>query len=390
MEENATRQWTMSLPTKVEFGTGCLDKLKDHLRGYRKALVITGRGAMKKAGVTDRVRALIEEAGVECRIFDDVSPDPDCTEVDRAAIIAREFGADVVIGCGGGSAMDAAKAVAVAATHPGPILDYRVNGPSAVTRATLPIIAISATSGTGSHVGRASVISDRSQSIKRAIICDYIYPRVAFCDPELPRTMPADVTAATGFDAFTHALEGYLALPGNPMGSLCALEAMRIIFDTLPDAVRNGDDLELRAKMSWADTLAGVTLATNGITTPHVLAMLLGGRYGVTHGCALASVTVAWLMHTRDGAADRLASIARAVGCADNISDETAADRLITKVESLIVSIGLDKGVCDHGVPWDDFTTIVADVQANFDARLKVDPVPPDADGLNKILNSSK
>ncbi|MHB9037965.1 MAG: iron-containing alcohol dehydrogenase [Armatimonadota bacterium] len=389
VNEVQTRLWTMNLPTKVEFGAGSLNTLKDHAGQFNRALMVTGRSAMKKAGVTDRVCGLLKDAGVECRVFDDISPDPDCTEVDRAAKIAREFGANVVIGCGGGSAIDAAKAIAVVATHPRPALDYRVNGPSAVTQATLPIIAISATSGTGSHIGRASVISDRSESIKRVILSDYIYPRVAFCDPEVLRTMPPHVTAATGFDAFTHALEGYLSSLENPMGNLCGLEAMRIILNTLPDAVRDGDNLELRAAMSWADTLAGVTLATNGITTPHALAMVMGGRYGITHGCALASVTVSWLKHVRTGAKDKLAAIACALGCGVDLGEEAAADWIIEKVDGLIASIDLDNGLCDHGVPESDFAAIVSDAEAGFDFRLKSDPVPPGSKGLTEILVNS-
>ena len=214
--------WAMRLPVAVEFGAGSLERLPLHTADVRRVLVVTGRHAMRDAGVTDRLCAILDAAGVAQHVYDDLSAEPEHTEIEAAAEQARAHGAEAIIGCGGGSAMDAAKAVAVAATHPGRIMEYVVNGPRQITRATLPVIAVSSTSGTGSHVGRVAVLSDRAKGIKRALSSDFLYPRAAICDPTVLRTMPRAVTANSGFDAFAQALEGFLSRSEDPLGNLCA------------------------------------------------------------------------------------------------------------------------------------------------------------------------
>ena len=285
--------------------------------------------------------------------------------------------------------MDAAKAVAVAATHPGPIMDYALNGPRTITAATLPVIAVSGTSGTGSHVGRVSVLSDRSRGIKRALISDFLYPRAAFCDAEILRSMPPDVTAVTGFDAFAQALEGHLSRADNPMGKVCAQEALRIIYRALPAAIRSGDDLELRNRMAWGDTLAGISLATNTVITPHSFSMVLGGRYGITHAAGIASVTPACLENSRPNAVGKLAQVARLLGCAEPLGDEELAGWAIGAIERFIVEIGLGRPVTEYGVPETDFPAIAHEVRTAFGARVDADPVPQDAAGLERILRRS-
>jgi alcohol dehydrogenase class IV len=380
--------WTMNLPVPVEFGAGSLQRLEGYLgRGY-KAFVVTYE-VMRATGVIDRIRDLLETAGIESLVFDRVSPEPKSEQVEEAAALAREFGADVIVGCGGGSALDAAKATAVAATHPGSIMDYVANGPGTITEATLPNIAISSTSGTGSHVSRASVVSDRGRKIKRALFSDYLYPRAAICDPEILRTMPPEVTAATGFDAFAHALEGYLSREENPMGILCAQEAMRIIHRALPRVIEHGDDLDLRLEMAWADTLAGISLATNAVVIPHEIGMVLGGRYGISHSQAIASVLVACLEHSRDGAVGKLANVARLLGCMQPWSDDGLADWAIKAVKRFIASLGLAKSPSELGVPETDFDDIAREVRTDFASRIDADPVPTDAAGLARILRRS-
>jgi len=373
----------------VEFGSGSLAKLPTYLPGVQRALIVTGRRAMKKAGVTGRLCAVLDGAGIGHTVFDELSAEPEHTEIEAAGECARAMDAEVIIGCGGGSAIDAAKAVAVAATHPGPIMDYIVNGPRTITGVTLPIAAVSSTSGTGSHVGRVAVLSDRARRLKRALISDCLYPRAAICDPEILRTMPRDVTASSGFDAFAQALEGFLSRSENPLGNLCAEEAMRVIVDALPRALDRPDDLELRSRMAWGDTLAGISLATNAVVIPHVIGMVLGGRYGISHGRSIATVTGACLRHSRPGAVRKLAHVAGLLGCRDAADDETRADWAISAVEDFIARIGMRKNILEYGVPEADFDSIAAEVRADFSARVDADPVPTDAPGLAAILRDS-
>jgi alcohol dehydrogenase len=268
-------------------------------------------------------------------------------------------------------------------------MDYIVNGPRPITDATLPIAAVSSTSGTGSHVGRVAVLSNRAKGIKRALISDCLYPRVAICDPEILRTMPREVTASTGFDAFAQALEGFLSRSENPLGNLCAEEAMRVIFETLPRVLEQPDDLELRNRMAWGDTLAGISLATNAVVIPHVIGMVLGGRYGISHGRSIATVTAACLRHSRPGAVSKLAHIADLLGCPVGSGEEARADWAIGAIEGFIARIGMDKNILEYGVPEADFDGIAAEVRANFGARVDSDPVPTDAAGLARILRAS-
>jgi alcohol dehydrogenase class IV len=383
------KPFTLRLPVSVESGTGCLKKLPSHLTRNQKALVVTGKNSMKNAGVTDKLAAILSGAGVESALFDELSAEPDYKEIEAAAKKARRIKADVIIGCGGGSAMDAAKLVAIAASHPEPVLAYRVGGTHEITRATLPILLVTSTSGTGSHVGRAAVVTEPEKKIKRFMASDFLYPKAAFCDPEILALMPASLTAASGFDAFAQALEGYLSSADHPMGKFCAQEAIRIISHALPRVFRDGNNLELRAEMAWADTLQGISLATNAVITAHVIAMVLGGRYGIRHAQAVAVVTVAALRHSRNGAVDKLANIARLMGCKDELSQEAMADWAITEIEELIQTIGLGKDLAELGVPSTDYEEIAREVRANFAFRLDSDPVPKQASDVIRILEKS-
>lgn len=380
------QNWTMKMPVPVELGTTCLERLPAYLPGCQRALLVCGLRRPPASACVQTVQDVLTAAGVECLVDRDISPEPSSEEVEAGGQAAREFGAQVVVGCGGGSTMDAAKAIAVAATHPGSILDYRVNGPRAITAATLPNLAISTTSGTGSHVGRVAVISDRAGRRKYPLASDYLYPKAAFCDPRILALMPPEITAVSGFDAFAQALEGYLSRVEDPLGNLCALEAIRLISQTLPQAVAHGDDLELRATMAWADTLEGVSLATQGVVIPHVIAMVLGGRYGIAHGRAIASVMTACLEHSRPGAVGKLARVAAAMGCPAGLSDAAAADWAVDAIRRLIADLGIAKSPLDYGVPREEFLSIGEKVLRGFEIRVKSDPVPTDAQGIAAIL----
>jgi alcohol dehydrogenase class IV len=385
----ADKRWTANFKMPVEFGAGCSDQVVTCLNGARRVLVVTGRTAMKEAGVTQRLREALQTAGVESTVCDTLSAEPTYQEITAAAHLARTFHAQLLIGCGGGSAIDGAKAVAVAATHPGAIMDYVVNGPCQITSATLPILAISSTSGTGSHVGRVSVISDRERRIKRALISDCLYPRAAFCDPLVLRTMTPQITATTGFDAFAQALEGYLSRSEHPLGNLCAQQALAIIFSTLPRAIENGKDLDMRTAMAWADTLAGISLATNSIVTPHALSMVLGARYSITHGRAIAAVTVACLHHSRSAAVAKLAQIAQLLGCDQRLSNEAAADWALVAIEDWLGRIGMKRNLRGFGVVETDLGSIAQETRDVFALRLDADPLPPQVADLERILRKS-
>ncbi len=386
---SAQERWIAHFRLPIEFGAGCLDHLPASLNGARRVLLVTGRQAMKRTGVTERMCAALRAAGAETCVCDDISAEPEHGEIEAASEKARSFGADIVIGCGGGSAIDGAKAVAVAASHSGPIMDYVVTGSRAITGATLPVLAVSSTSGTGSHVGRVSVLSDRKLRIKRALISDFLYPRAAFCDPLLLRTMTPEITGSTGFDAFAQALEGFLSRSEHPLGNLCAEKALGIIFEILPKAMEDGENLDLRTAMAWGDTLAGVSLATNSIITPHVLSMVLGARYGITHGRAIAAVTLASMRHSRSASASKLAYIAPLLGCTQRLSEESATDWVLSAIDDWLQRIGMKRSLRQYGVVESELESVAKEARTAFAFRLDADPLPPSVADLVRILEES-
>jgi len=235
------------------------------------------------------------------------------------------------------------------------------------------------------------VISDKNRRIKRILLSDYMYPRVAFCDPLILRNMPPDVTAATGFDAFAHALEGYISQIENPMGNLCAAEAMRIIIHTLPRAMAETDNLLLREQMAWADTLAGISLATNAILTPHVLSMIIGGRYGATHGPAIASVMSAWLKQLRKANVAKLTEVGNFLGgCRQETDEQKPADFAIEAIDRFIETIGLKRSPATYGLLQSDIEDICKEAKSDFAFRLEFDPLGPDEKKLAEIMYDAR
>jgi alcohol dehydrogenase class IV len=381
--------WTLKQPVTVEFGPGSIKKISQYLSGYKKALLVTQLFGTPAEVVIEQIAGLLLESQVETKIFSEFTAEPSYQEIEKGAALARDFQADIVVAYGGGSSMDTAKLIAVAATHMGSVLGYRVGGTKAITAVTLPIIVIPSTSGTGSHVGRVAVVSEPEMKSKRFMASDYLYPRVAFCDAEILRYMPPEITATSGFDAFAQALESYLSNSENPMGNLCAQEAMRIISRVLPCVYDNGRDLELRSAMAWADTLQGYAMSANAVLTPHVIAMVLGGRYHIPHARAIASVMPACLRHSKKGAIDKFATVARLMGCPESYSPAALADWTIEAVEKLIEKIGLRKSPAAYGVPEEEYEQIAQEVKKNFSMRLDADPVAKNVPDLIAILQQA-
>ncbi|MGC9308764.1 MAG: iron-containing alcohol dehydrogenase, partial [Thermoplasmatota archaeon] len=240
--------FTQYNPVKVVFGSGTVENIGSLVREHGgAALIVTGQSSMKKTGVLDRVVASLDETGVESMVFDKVEPNPSFPTVDAGAEQAKEC--DLVIGLGGGSAMDAAKAIAIAAANNRPIADF-YNGEEPLR--TMPIFAIASTAGTGSEVDRYFVLTNPKTKGKHGWGHPSTYPEAAIVDPAVMATMPPRLTASTGLDAFFHALEAYISLKATPMSDLYAREALRRIIDDLPVAYRHGDDMDARSSMALA------------------------------------------------------------------------------------------------------------------------------------------
>jgi alcohol dehydrogenase class IV len=281
--------------------------------------------------------------GVEIAHFDKVIPNPTTEIVSEGAELAKAHDADVVLGLGGGSSMDSAKAIAVEATHEGTAWDYLFFRDTQPTEKTLPVITITTTSGTGSHVTQVAVVTNPEEKCKSAIYNSIVYPKVSIVDPELMLSVPEHITASTGFDVFAHAFESFINPNGSAYTDLMALEAIRLVADHLPAAVENGRDSKARTQMAWADTLAGLCIANSGVTLPHGIGMAIGGNYPhVMHGEALAVVYPAIMRYSYQHALEKFAAVGRLFdNNLNQINDNEAAERSCDVIQDFIKGIGM-------------------------------------------------
>ncbi|GHS96815.1 alcohol dehydrogenase [Synergistales bacterium] len=347
-------------PTEIVFGCGRVDEVGSIASRYGKsALLVTVPEFEAVAPLYSQVKAKLKEAGLDVAHFDGVIPNPTTDVVTAGASLAKKVGADVVIGLGGGSSMDTAKAIAVEATHKGTAWDYLHYTPGP-TEATLPIIAIGTTAGTGSQTTPCSVITKTETKDKSAIWHKNIFPRVAIVDPKTTVTMPKSVTSQTGFDAFCHNFEAYLSANTNPLVETLAIEAIKIVAEYLPKALEDGANIEARSQMAWADTLGGLTNASAGVTLPHGLGMQVGGHCPhVTHGQALAIIYPEFTRYTYKSAVSKFAEVGRILDPAlAKESDEAAAEKSCAAVDSFLKKIDLWIGFKDVNVTKEDIRAI--------------------------------
>lgn len=347
-------------PTEIVFGCGRICEIAQLAARYgNRALLVTESMEGPLASTFSRIKGLLEDGKIQVKQFDGVIPNPTTDVVTEGAKMARDFGAQVVIGVGGGSSMDTAKAIAVEATHPGTAWDYNchTDGP---TDKTLPIIAVGTTAGTGSQATQCAVITKTEDKDKSAIWHRNIFPRIAVVDPELTATMPKSVTAQTGFDAFCHNFEAYLSVNTNPLVEIMALEAIRIVAEYLPRALADGSDMEARAQMSWADTLGGFTNSNAGVTLPHGLGMQVGGHCPkVTHGQALAAIYPEFTRYTYPAAVEKFAAVGRILNPdLAALDDGEAAEKACGAIDDFLKQIGLWISFKDLGVTKEDLREI--------------------------------
>lgn len=347
-------------PTEILFGAGRVAEVGRVVARYgKRCLVVTTPRGAHVTPLATQISSALEEAGVAMAHFDGVAPNPTTDCVTAGASLAREFGADVVLGLGGGSSMDAAKAIAVEATHPGTCWDY-LFFKTPPTAATLPVVAVSTTSGTGSQVTQVSVVTESATKTKSALYNSLLYPRAAIVDPELVVSLPPHVTASTGFDAFTHAFESYLHVGGSPYTDVFALEAMRLVVQNLPRVFDDGADLEARSAMAWADTLAGLCIANAGVTLPHGIGMTIGGQCPqVMHGEALAVTYPEFTRFTWPYAVAKFAAVGRIFDSAlASAPDEAAAEACCASIDALLQRVGMWLSLKGLGVTEDDVQEI--------------------------------
>lgn len=344
-------------PTNVWFGTGRIRDLAKavHSLGATRPLLITDRGLAGLPMIGQAIADLTDD-GLFVQLFSDVKPNPTEANVSAGLTMLREGGHDLVIAFGGGSGMDAAKAVALMAGQTRPLMDFEDIG-DYWTRVDpagmMPVIAVPTTAGTGSELGRSSVITDEAAGRKVIIFHPKMMPNLVIMDPGLTVGLPANLTAATGMDALTHALEAYCAPSFHPMAEGLALQALVMIKDHLPRACRDGTDIEAREQMMIASGMACVALQ-KGLGGVHALAHPLGALYDAHHGLLNAVLLPYVLAFNMPVLTDKLTRLARVLGLASHTPDAVLewvlAVRAETKIPDALSTIGIDTARIDQVV----------------------------------------
>ncbi|ABV32750.1 MULTISPECIES: iron-containing alcohol dehydrogenase [Pseudothermotoga] len=315
------------LPTKIIFGQGSVEHLPDSIKNLgNKAMIVTGKKSTKQSGLLDRIVSLLKKTDVESVIYDKIQPNPVSNDVDEAAEIAKKENVKFVIGLGGGSAIDSAKAIALTAAMGGKFWDYVEVGGGKKPDKALPVIAIPTTHGTGTEADPFAVITNPETNEKVGIGYSVIFPKISIVDPEIMITLPKNQTAYTSLDAFYHSLEAFLNIDANPYSDILAIDSMKRIVANLPIAYRNGADIYARTNLAWASTEAGITETLTGVIANHAIEHGLSGFHPeLPHGLGLCITGPYLLEYIFDEIRERLAILAHEVFNIDEYNTTTAA-----------------------------------------------------------------
>jgi len=316
--------------------------------GATRALVFTDKG-LAKAGLVDRVAGILKKGDLSVRVFDEVEAEPSVDNVRKGVAFAGEEPPQVVIGLGGGSSMDVAKMVAILLRHGGDIRDYL--GLDKIPGRGLPTIMVPTTAGTGSEVSKYGIFDDREAKTKLGVVSEHLIADLALIDPELTLSMPPTITAATGSDAFIHAVEGYLSTKATPMSDLFALEAIRVIYENLPAAFADGSNAAARYGMAYGSYLAGVVLNSAGASASHALGYPVASEYHAPHGVVCMLTFLELMEYFAMANVPKFAEMARAMGVnTAPLSPRQAAAAAVAEMRKLVEYIEVPHHLDDVGM----------------------------------------
>jgi alcohol dehydrogenase len=378
-----------TLPCNVLFGSGRINELSYHAKKLgKKAFIVTSLPNYFE--IISNILKLLEINNIDYELFSDVKPNPVSTLVDKTAKLFLKKGCDYLIGIGGGSSIDFAKAIAVRASHNEDIwnyvfLDYRNN--LEISDSTLPLIAIPTTAGTGSEVTKWAVITNPDTYEKSFLGSNYIIPKIAIVDPELTRTVPPLLTAATGIDVLSHCIESFINLNATSFSEMYAKEAMMIISRYLPEVVANGNNLSAREKVAWASTLAGIAITHVGTTLIHCIGHVIGGRAGVDHGVALAVCLEPVIKYSWTSNFHKFAKISELMG--ENVSNMTlkeSAEFSSMAIKKFLNTINLNIKLSDIGINKNMLDQLLDDIFKYTKCMLDVHPKVFTREEIKKIL----
>jgi alcohol dehydrogenase len=336
---------------RILFGRGVLESLVEEIKALNgsKVLLVFDQG-LSQVGIADQVTQIVSRGGIDHVTYDAVTPEPDPRLADQGADLAKENACDLVVGIGGGSSLDVAKACAVLATNGGKAEDYI--GLETVPNPGLATIMIPTTAGTGSEVTFTAVFTMRDKKKKGGINSRFLFPDVALLDPLLTKTLPPGPTATTGADALTHAIEAYTSLQANPMSNLVAKEAIARIGKNLRQVVTNGSDEGARSHMLLGSLLGGMALASAGVGACHALAYPLGAFFDIPHGLANAVLLPFIMDYNLKAAREKFANIALLMDPSlSGNAQETLAQESVHIVRSLTKDVRIPQSLTELNIP---------------------------------------
>ena len=345
---------------RIVAGAGSLARLSELAAEFKagRVLIVSDKG-VAAAGLVEPARQALAAAGLAVTVIDNTPPEPEVRDVDAVMDAARAAGGvDLVVGIGGGSAMDVAKIVAVLLAHPVSLRDLLNKAP--IPARGLPSVMVPTTAGTGSEATPNSIILVPEDELKVGIVSPLLMPDVVILDPLLTLSLPAHVTASTGMDALTHAIECYCSKKGNPFSDLYGLEAIRLIARSLRRAHDDGRDVQARADMLLGAFYGGACIATSSTTAVHALAYPLGGKYRIPHGLSNAILLPFVMEFNLEGNEARFAAMAHAMGLkVDGMADRAAGERFIAELVDLNADLGIKSTLRDKGVAEADLDGLV-------------------------------
>ena len=381
------KDFIFKMPAKVRFGEGIHTKLgtilKDEM-GFNKVFIATDKGIVS-TGIIDKIKTGLDQGGIDYIVYDELIPDPTIEVVDEAAEVLRKSGADVVLAVGGGSPIDTAKAMCMLQTHEGSVREYLFGGSKQVTKEIMPLVCIPTTAGTGSEMTAASVITNNQEKTKVSVTHENLIPKMAFIDPDLQMGMPPFITATTGMDALTHAIESYVSLNAEPISDAMGIAAIKLISDNIRLAVANGNNKEARTNMAIASTIAGVAFMNGGLGVVHGIAQTIGAVAHVAHGVANSLLLPYCMERNVVGNLEKFKNIAVAMGeNVDGLSERDAAQAAIKAVFQLAEDLKVPMKLKDVGVTREMFPEII---QGTMEYRmLGINPCKLKASDVNDIL----
>lgn len=378
------KNFSYYMPTRIFFGAGSVKKLSRAPLPAGRGLLITGGSSTTKLGYVDKVCAALAEAGHEMTVYRDVQPNPTIENVRECATIAREQECTFVVGLGGGSSIDTAKAAAVMATNDGDWWDYVYGGSGKgqkIKNQPLPIVAITTTAGTGTEADPWTVVTNGEEKIGGGN--DKTFPTLSIVDPDFMMTVPPHLTAYQGFDALFHACEGYLATIASPVSEMYSLKAIELIGKSLPRAVQDGSDAEARADVALANTLAGFVESLSSCTSEHAIEHAMSGFHPkLPHGAGLIMISLEYYKLFADVCANKFTHMAHALGRADG--DFVAA------LAELQKQCGVDGlKMSDYGMENNDFGKYADHAFADMGGLFRVDAKQLTRDDVIGILSRS-